>query len=150
MQTYRSSILPVVAITLTIILMTYSACHESKAESKPESGAIELKEQISRYEDALKDLEAIHLSHIKSYSDEMGCVSDSKALAIINAHNEILAHDKEKLEAYKLQFIQADTSNEERNKKELDELKKDYDQLQIDGQEIRTGLQNIPPLHVTK
>ncbi len=130
--------------------MSYSACHESKAESKPYSGAIELKEEITNFENALKELKSVHDQHVKDYSAEMGCNGNSKALGIISYHNELLEFLNHKLEYHKLQFIQADTSDQERNKKQLAELKKDFELLQADGQEIRTGLDNYPPTHVTK
>ena len=154
MQSYRSSILPVVAIVLAFLAMTYSACHESIAESNPVSadssnGQAELKKEISRFESSLKELQLIHDGHIKSYSDEMGCVRDSKALEIIKHHNELLATHKDELASFKLRIIMGG-SDAEKNKADLQELKKDFDQLQIDGVEIRTGLENIAPLNITK
>src|SRR5882672_11000695 len=116
MQTYRSSILPLVAILLTFTAITYSACHETIAETKPLSGAPELKAEISRFEKTLNELKLINDGHVKDYSAEMGCTGNSQALEIIKHHNELLESLTKKLEYHKLQLIQADTSNQERNK----------------------------------
>jgi hypothetical protein len=150
MQTYRSSILPLVAIFLTFMAITYSACHETIAETTPMSGASELKDEISRFAKALGELKLINDGHVKDYSAEMGCNGNSQALGIINHHNELIEALTKRLEYHKLQLIQADTSNQQRNKAELEELKKDFKDLDADGQEIKTGLVDIPPIHVTK
>jgi hypothetical protein len=130
--------------------MSYSACHESKAELKPSSGALELKGEISRFEKELGQLKLINDGHVKEYSEEMGCTTNSKALEIIKHHNELIEALTKKLEYHKLQFIQSDTSNQARNKVEMDELKNDFKELEIDGQQIKTALEPFPPTHVTK
>jgi len=151
MQTYRSSILPFAALILTLLGLSYSACHESKAEGQSGSGAAELKQEILRFEETLSELKLIHQGHVTTYSGEMGCTGDSKALEIINMHNELIDHAQARLEYHKLQLIQADTTNQERNNAELAELKKDLEQLESDGQQIRTGFDNFTPAtHVTK
>jgi hypothetical protein len=150
MQTKSGFILPVVAIFLTFMAMSYSACHDSKAESRPSSGAIELKDEISRFEKELGELKKINDSHVQEYSEEMGCTANSKALEIIKHHNELIETLTKRLEYHKLQFIQADTANQQRNKAEMTELKNDFKELETDGQQIKTGLVAFPPTHVTK
>jgi hypothetical protein len=152
MQVYRSSILPLIAFIFTLMGITYSACHESKAkdQSSP-SGATELRQEVTRFEQDLTDLKTIHDQHIKAYSDEMGTMRDSKALEVINKHKALLEHHTSRLDYHKLQLVQADTTNAGRNKAELEELKKDMQQLTNDAQVIRTGLDDFsPPTHVTK
>lgn len=150
MQTYRTSILPLFAIFLTFMAISYSACHETIAETKPTGGASELKNEISRFEKELGELKLINDGHVKEYSAEMGCNGNSQALEIIKHHNDLIDSLTQKLEYHKLQLIQADTTNQDRNKVELEQLKKDFQDLETDAQEIRTGLVNIPPTHVTK
>ncbi|HET6991671.1 MAG TPA: hypothetical protein VFJ43_10125 [Bacteroidia bacterium] len=128
----------------------YSACHESIAQVKSESGITLLKEQVRKFEQTLSDLKTIHADHVKQYSTEMGCTRDSKALEIINHHNELLDRHLQRLKYHKMKLAQADTSNADRNNEQLLELKKDFEQLTIDGNEIRTGFDNIEPSHVTK
>ncbi len=152
MQVYRSSILPLIAFIFTLMGISYSACHESKAkdQSSP-SGASELRLEVSRFEQSLEELKLVHDQHIKAYSDEMGTMRDSKALEVINKHNALLEHHTSRLDYHKLQMAHADTTNAARNKTELEELKKDIQQLTNDAQVIRTGLDDFsPPTHVTK
>ena len=150
MQTYRNSILPLFAIVLTILGVTYSACNDSKADTGNETPAGELRQEVNRFGQQLEELRTLHEGHIKAYSEEMGCVSNSKALEIINHHNELLDHLTQRLEYHKLQLIQADTSNTGRNKAQLEELKKDENELAKDGDEIRNGLDQFVPTHATK
>jgi hypothetical protein len=150
MQTYRSSILPLFAILLSITAISYTSCHDTVAETKPGGSAAELKQQITRFEQTLTGLKLINDGHVKDYSEEMGCTSNSKALDIIKHHNELIEALNKRLGYHKLQLIQADTTNQERNKVELDELQKDFKTLETDAQEIRTGLVDYPPVHVTK
>ena len=130
--------------------MSYSACHESEAAAKPASGAIELQNEITRFENELQDLKSVDEKQAKDYSAQMGCNANSKALGIINYHNELLAFLNQKLEAHKLEFIQGDTADQQRNKMQTEQLKKDFEILNTDGQEIKTGLNDFVPTQVTK
>ena len=152
MQTYRSSILPIVAIALAIFGISYSLTHNNEAVAKTPSGSSVLVQEVARFEKDLAELNLVHENHIKSYSDEMGCVKDSKALEIVSHHKSLLEHNKQRLEYHKLQLVQADTTNAERNQGELAELQKDFDQLNKDKEEIRTGFDNFVPgtAHITK
>ncbi|MDQ3110309.1 MAG: hypothetical protein M3R17_10470 [Bacteroidota bacterium] len=151
MLTYRRSLLPLFAFLFSISAMFYSACHESKADQKNSSGVSgELTEEVSIFEKKLAELKTIHANHIKTYSDEMGCVKDSKALDIVNRHKALLDKNSDRQNYHKMQLIQADTTNIERNDKQLEELKKDLIQLQADGEEIKNGFNNFSPAHITK
>jgi hypothetical protein len=150
MQTYRSSLLPLLAFVVTISAILYSACNESKADQKKTSGASSLMEQVALFEKQLSDLKIIHQNHVKTYSDEMGCVKDSKALEIVNRHKAMLDKNSERQKYHRMQLIQGDTANAARNEKQLAELKKDFAQLQADAEQIKTGFDNFTPAHVTK
>lgn len=150
MQTYRNSILPLIAITLTVLGISYTACHDSRAGA-PESGpAQELRQEISHFEQDITELRKVHDEHIKAYANEMGCVGESKTLEIINHHNALLDHLKNRLEYHKLQIIQSDTTNTERNRIQLEDLKKDEQELAKDAEVIRTGFDEFVPTHATK
>ena len=149
MQSNRS-LLPLFAFFFTIGAFFYSACNESKAGQKPTSTSSALAEQVARFEKELTGLKNIHLGHIKEYSDEMGCLRDSKALEIINHHNELLEKNSARLQYHKMQLIQSDTTNAERNNKQLEELKADMQQLENDAEVIKTGFDNFQPAHITR
>lgn len=149
MQTNRS-LLPLFAFFFTIGAFFYSACNESKAEQKPASSSSALAEQVTQFEKELTELKNIHLGHIKKYSDEMGCLRDSKALEIVNHHNALLEKNSARLQYHKMQLIQADTTNNERNNKQLEELKIDRQQLENDADVIKTGFDNFQPAHITR
>jgi hypothetical protein len=128
----------------------YSACNDSVAENKSESGFTQLKEQIGKFEQTLTDLKTIHADHVKQYSGEMGCNRDSKALDIINQHNELLERNMQRLKYHKMKLAQTDSTNVDQNNAQLLELQKDFTQLNSDANEIRTGFDNFSPAHVTK
>lgn len=149
-KTYKSSILPLFACLFALSALCYTACNESVAGQKSESGAAQLQEQVSKFQQTLTELKTLHADHVKKYSSEMGCNHDSKALEIISHHNDLLNKHTSRLQYHKMQLAQADTSNAQRNSAQLLELKKDFDQLNADGNEIRTGFDNIDPVHITK
>ena len=148
--TYRSSILPLFAFVFTLLALCYSACNDSVAEEKSKGSASQLKEEVKKFELTLNELKTIHANHVKMYSDEMGCTKDSKALEIINHHNELLNKYEKRLLYHKMQLTQSDTSNTERNNTQMLELKKDLSELNTDATEIRTGFDNMEPSHITK
>ncbi len=150
MQTYRSSLLPLVAFIITIGALFYSACNESKAGQAQTSSSSALNEQVKVFETKLTELKLIHTKHIKTYSDEMGCVKDSKALEIVNSHKALLDKNAERQNYHRMQLIHADTNNPTRNEAQLAELKADLAQLQTDAEKIKTGFDNFIPVHVTK
>jgi hypothetical protein len=151
MLTYRRSLLPLFAFLFTIGALGYSACHESKADQKNTTGvSSELTKEVSLFEQQLAAMKVIHDNHVKTYSDEMGCVKDSKALEIVNRHRALIEKNSERRNYHRMQLIHADTTNIARNDKQLQELKKDLTQLQKDAEEIKTGFDNFTPSQFTK
>ncbi|CAN5909146.1 hypothetical protein BH11BAC7_BH11BAC7_29630 [soil metagenome] len=150
MQTYRRSLVPLVAFIFTLTAIFCSSCNESKADQKSTGSSALLAQQVSLFEKQLAELKLIHANHVKIYSDEMGCVKDSKALEIVNHHKDLLEKNSERQAYHKMQLIQADTTNAERNEAQLAELKADLLQLQADANEIKTGFDNFSPAHITK
>lgn len=135
---------------LTICALCYSACHESKADQKVQTESVGLSDEISRFEKELTELKTIHTNHIKHYSDDMGCLRDSKALEIINRHNAILDRHSQRLQYHKMKLLQSDTGNVKLKNKAFADLKHDFLVLQSDAQEIRSGFDNFKPAHITK
>jgi hypothetical protein len=149
MQSTRS-LLPLFAFLFTLSAFFYSACNESKAGQKPSGSSSLLVEKVNQFENELTELKSIQQGHIKKYSDEMGCLRDSKALEIVNHHNDLLEKNAARLKYHRMQLIQADTTNAERNNKQLEELNKDLQQLENDAQVIKTGFDNFQPAHITR
>lgn len=137
-------------MTLAILGISYSACNDSKADSISKSPAAELRQEIGRFELQYKELNSLHENQVGSYANDMGCAGNSKALELINNHQAILDHLGQRLQYHKLQLIQSDTTNEQRNNDQLAELKKDLQDLDSNAGEIRTGLDKFVPTHVTK
>lgn len=150
MQIHRQSILPVFAILLAVFGITYSACNDSKADQGDTSPASEIRQEITRMEQKYKELSQLHESQVQRYATDMGCSANSTTLETINKHQAILDHFNQRIQYHKLQLIQADTANTGRNGQQLEELKKDLQDLSNNEAEIRNGLDKFTPTHVTK
>jgi outer membrane murein-binding lipoprotein Lpp len=146
----KSVFLPVFACIITVASLIYSGCSETQAHSSSDSSAAELKSEINRFGMALQEIRRINDEQVKLYGSEMGCNTQSNTLDLIKEHNELINHYDLRLEYHKLQLIQADTINTERNKAQLDEVRSDISALEKDAQEIRKGLTDFTPTHATK
>jgi hypothetical protein len=151
MKSYRQSILPFFAVALAILGICYSACHDSKADTVSSNNVYHLKQEMVKFEEKFKSLKAIHENQLNGYVAEMGCNTNSQGLEIINKRQAMLDHFNQRLQYHKLQMIQADTTNAERNDKQLKELQSDIQELTGNEAEIRKGMEQTPiPMHVTK
>ncbi|MBI3510501.1 MAG: hypothetical protein HY064_07535 [Bacteroidetes bacterium] len=150
MEVIRNAILPTLALALTMLGISYTACSDTKAEVNNAGPAAELRAQIVQFEMKLNEMKKVHQSHVQQYSNEMGCNSDSKALGLIKHHNDIITHYQQLLDYNKLQLIQSDTSNSVRNKAQLDDLMKNIASLENDAREIKNGFVDFTPEHITK
>ncbi|HTL81781.1 MAG TPA: hypothetical protein VL651_08765 [Bacteroidia bacterium] len=150
MNAIKSAVLPVLAVTLTIMAITYSACNETKANSTKDDQSAQLRAQIDQFEMNLTELKKVNDENVKSYSNEMGCNGESTMLDKIKQNTDLLTHYTQRLDYHKLQLVQADTLNSERNKQQLAELKKDMDDLEKDAKTIKEGFTTESPTHVTK
>lgn len=143
-------LLPVAAVMMAFFGISYSACQESKADSKATGSAVQIREEIVKFDQLLKELNKVQQENIAAYSQEMGVTSNSNGLELINKQNEILETYRAKLESHRLQLIQADTTNQARNEMQLTELGNDIAQLQTDGEVIRHGMIETVNTKVTK
>lgn len=146
----KNILLPLAAIVMAMFGISYSACQESKADTKATGSAAEIREEITQFDQLLKELNKVQQENVAAYSQEMGVTSNSNALELISQQNEILEKYHAKLESHRLQLIQADTTNETRNEMQLTELGNDLTQLQADGEIIRHGLSETVNTRVTK
>ena len=150
MEAMKSAVLPILAIFLAVMGITYSACSKTQASSTVDNQSAVLRTQIDHFEMALKEIQKVNDQNVKTYSDQMGCNAQSTMLDVIKKNNDLLTHYSERLDYHRLLLIQADTMNAERNKEQLEELKKDQDQLDKDGKIIKDAFLEDQPQHVTK
>lgn len=146
----KNILLPFAAITMAFFGISYSACQESKADSKATGSAVQIREDIARFDQLLTDLKKIQQANVTAYGQEMGVTSNSNGLELISKQNEVLATYHQKLESHRLQLIQADTTNQTRNELQIIELEKDIAALQTDSEIIRHGLSEEVNTKVTK
>jgi hypothetical protein len=143
-------LLPIAAVMMAFFGISYSACQESKADTKATGSAAQIREEIARFDMMLKELNKIQQENVAAYSQDMGVTSNSNGLELITQQNEVLSAYHAKLESHRLQLIQADTTNQTRNEMQLTELANDMTQLQKDGEVIRLGMSETINTKVTK
>ena len=124
--------------------ISYTACQESKADTKDAGSAARIREEITRFDMLLKEMSRIQDENVKAYGEQMGVSSNSNGLELITQQNEVLDKYKSRLEYHRLQLLQADTANNTRNEMQLKEISEDLNNLQADGQIIRDGLTGDP------
>lgn len=146
----KNILLPIAAVMMAFFGISYSACQESKADTKATGSAVQIREEITRFDMMLKELSKIQQENVAAYSQEMGVTSNSNGLEVISRQNEILETYNTKLAGHRLQLIQADTTNQIRNEMQLTELELDMSQLQKDGDVIRHGVSEPVITKVTK
>ncbi len=149
-QNYKGIILPILAVILTLTAFSYSACQESKLPTKSFSSISELKGLISNFERKIVDLKSFQNENLMKHGREMGCEKDSKALEKIQNQNALIEHLFCRLQYHKLQISQGDTTNADRNYSQILELQKDILELDLDGMQIRNGLDGYDIVHITK
>ena len=132
------------AIMMALFGISYSACQESKADSKSTGGAAKIREEITRFDLMLKDLNNIQKKNVEAYGQQMGVSSNSNGLEVISKQNEVLEKFRLRLEYHRLQLLQADTANATRNEIQLKELSNDIAQLQTEGEVVKMGLNSEP------
>lgn len=140
----KTILLPLAAIMMALFGISYSGCQESKADTKTTGSAAKIKDEITKFEQLLKELEKVQVNNVNAYSQEMGVSNSSNGLELVSKQNEILDKYRSRLEYHRLQLIQADTTNETRNQIQIKEIETDISQLQTDGDIIRNGLSNDP------
>lgn len=146
----KNILLPIAAVMMAFFGISYSACQESKADNKATGSAVQIREEIARFDQLLKELNKIQQENIAAYGQNMGVTSNSTGLELISQQNEVLTSYHAKLESHRLQLIQADTTNQTRNEMQLTQLEKDIATLQTDGEIIRHGLNESVNTKVTK
>jgi len=146
----KNILLPIAAVMLALFGISYSACQESKADTKSAGTASKIRQEIVQFEQMYNELKKVQETNVSAYSEEMGVTSNSTALEQISKQNEIMENLRLRLEYHRLQLIQADTTNETRNELQLKEISEDIVKLKADGEIIRTGFGGNVNTRVTK
>ena len=140
----KKLLLPMVAVLMAFFGISYSACQESKADAKSNGGAGKIREEITRFDLMLKELNNIQKENVEAYGQQMGVSSNSNGLEVISKQNEVLEKFRLRLEYHRLQLLQADTANATRNEIQLNEIENDITQLQTEGEVVKKGLNSEP------
>lgn len=140
----KKLLLPMVAVLMAFFGISYSACQESKADAKSNGGAAKIREEITRFDLMLKELNSIQKENVEAYGQQMGVSSNSNGLEVISKQNEVLEKFRLRLEYHRLQLLQADTANATRNEMQLKEIENDITQLQTEGEVVKKGLNSEP------
>ncbi len=139
MNTLIKNILPILAGVLAVFGIVYSGCHESRA--KNEAGtAVELRKAIQLYEQQILEAETVHLANVEQYGKEMGVTTGSDVMPKITAQQELLKKHKEIVEAHKLELLQTDTTNADKNKELIKAIDANYQVLLNDLPVIEESL----------
>ena len=146
----KNILLPIAAVMLALFGISYSACQESKADTKSAGTASKIRQEIVQFEQMYNELKKVQETNVAAYSEEMGVTSNSTALEQISKQNEIMETLRLRLEYHRLQLIQADTTNETRNELQLKEISEDIVKLKVDGEIIRSGFGGNVNTRVTK
>jgi hypothetical protein len=125
-------LLPVAACVLAVTAVCYSACHESKADSVKQSTATLAKQDLRTYEAQIQAFGTLHEQEVKLYTEQVGMTSDSKALAVIQAHKTMLDKHNSRLEYHRLKFLHGDTLDGSKTQTLHTALLADLEQIRSD------------------
>lgn len=128
MNTLVKNILPIFAAVLAIFGIIYSGCNESRAKNEGGS-AVDLRKSIQLYEQQLIESESVHLNNVEEYGREMGVTTGSDVMPKITAQQELLTKHKQWVEAFKMELLQTDTTNAEKNKELIKTIDASYQVL---------------------
>lgn len=143
-------LLPFSAGLITIMAISYSACHESKADGANNSDVLVLSQDFHRYEEKIKEMATIHEEQVKNYTNEVGMASNSEALEMIQAHRQILEKHQSRLDYHRLQMLHSDTTDVNKTNKILSELKADFEVIVKDIEKISADAASEASLNIRK
>lgn len=143
-------LLPLSAGLITIMAISYSACHESKADGVSNSGVLVLSQDLHRYEEKIKEMTAIHEEQVKNYTNEVGMTSNSEALEMIQEHKQILEKHQSRLDYHRLQMLHSDTTDISKTNKIQSELKADLEVIAKDIEKVSADAASKSSLNIRK
>jgi hypothetical protein len=143
-------LLPFSAGLITIMAISYSACHESKADAANHSGTMVLSQDLHRYEEKIKEMTIIHEEQVKNYTNEVGMTSNSEALEMIQEHKQMLEKHQSRIDYHRLQMLHSDTTDISKTNKIQSELKADLEVIVKDIEKISADAASDASLNIRK
>ncbi len=150
MESIKSILLPLAALLLTLTGISYSACHESKANSLRVAGVQELHTELSSYKQAVESLQATHTEWVEKYAKDMGCNSQSVQLAEVKKNDSLIQSYQERLKFHQLELLHADTTDTIRNSRQLIQLRVELSKIHQDLEELQKVNQAYNSKNVVK
>lgn len=122
-------LLPFSAGIITVMAISYSACHESKADAANDTLTAFVNKDFHRYEEKINEMTRLHEEQVKNYTDDVGMTSNSEALALIQSHKVLLEKHQSRLDYHRLQLLHGDTTDVVKTTKMQNELKVDLETI---------------------
>jgi hypothetical protein len=150
MESIKSIFLPLIALLLTLAGISYSACHESKANGPEISGVKELHSELKAYEQAVEAIELTHRDWVNKYAKDMGCNSQSVQLAVVKENDSLIQSYQDRLKYHQLELLHADTTDTIRNSRQLIQLRIELSNINADLEALKKVNQSYSSKNITK
>ncbi|MGL4596517.1 MAG: hypothetical protein ACRCYO_03255 [Bacteroidia bacterium] len=150
MESLKSILLPLAALLLTLAGISYSACHESKANSPQVAGVQELHSELKSYQQAVEALQLTHTEWVEKYAKDMGCNSQSVQLEAVKQSDSLIQSYQEQLKYHQLELLQADTTDTIRNSRQLIQLRVELSKINEDLEALKKVNQAYNSKNITK
>ncbi|MCU0432250.1 MAG: hypothetical protein MUC87_02205 [Bacteroidia bacterium] len=141
-------LLPFAATVITVSAISYSACHESKADSLTENAQAKVTSDFGKYEMKINELIKLHEEQVKLFTNEVGMTSNSEALDMIQTHKSMIEKHQSRLDYHRLQLLHGDTADTTKSNKILNELKADLELVAKDMETMKTDAESETSLNI--
>jgi thiazole synthase ThiGH ThiG subunit len=141
-------LLPFTASVLTIMSISYSACHESKADGANDSATALVNGDFRKYELKIDELIKLHESQVKLLTNDVGMTSNSEALEMIQKHKSVIEKHQSRLDYHRLQLLHGDTADTAKANKMLNELKSDLELIAKDMEAVKADAESEASLNI--
>lgn len=141
-------LLPFAATVIAILSISYSACHESKADGANNSTPAQVNSDFHKYEVKIDELIKIHEAQVKLLTNEVGMTSNSEALEMIQKHKSVIEKHQSRLDYHRLQLLHGDTADTVKANKILIELKADLELITKDMEAVKADAESETSLNI--
>ncbi|MCA6363198.1 MAG: hypothetical protein IM638_09175 [Bacteroidetes bacterium] len=141
-------LLPFAATVITVFSISYSACHESKADGANETVSAQVRGDFQKYEIKIDELVKIHEEQVKLFTNDVGMTSNSEALDLIQKHKSLIEKHQNRLDYHRLQLLHGDTADTAKANIILNELKTDLELIAKDMDAVRADAEGEASLNI--
>jgi hypothetical protein len=141
-------LLPITATVITVLSISYSACHESKADGAKDSVSALVNSDFNKYEMKITELVKIHEEQVKLLTNEVGMTSNSEALDMIQKHKSLIEKHQSRLDYHRLQLLHGDTADTAKANTILNELKTDLELIAKDMDAVKADAESETSLNI--